>query len=341
MQEPERTVELPHAMRTDPDRNVVKRWFALIALVVAAGLWSWTEARGVEYERPVDMAPTAEDMGGGYEVPPVQRTLPRAAWWNIVDVAVLVTALGLSAWLGLVRRSRYGVVALTIGCLIYFGFHRQGCVCPIGAIQNVAVALTDSSYALPVVVIVFFFLPLGLAFFVGRVYCGGVCPLGAIQELVVLRPVQVPRRLDGILGWFKYVYLALAIWFAVQPAVDRDFVICRFDPFVGLFRRSGPGWMLMMGGGMLILGIFIGRPYCRYLCPYGALLAMAAKFSWTGVTITPDKELDCGLCTESCPYGSIEKMRAVRSSCLSCARCYVSCPRERLDEESDLLQLGG
>ena len=74
--------------------------------------------------------------------------------------------------------------------------------------------------------------------------------------------------------------------------------------------------------------MFIGRPYCRYLCPYGALLAILSRFSWHGVTITPDEELDCGLCIDACPFGSIEKMRAVRSSCLFCARCYPACPRE-------------
>ena len=49
----------------------------------------------------------------------------------------------------------------------------------------------------------------------------------------------MPRRLDKALGWLKWVYLGLA-YFAVLPAVDRDFVICRFDPFVGLFRFTGP-----------------------------------------------------------------------------------------------------
>ena len=142
-------------------------------------------------------------------------------------------------WLTLYRRSRKGVLALTIACLAYFGFYREGCICPIGSIQNVTVALTDPNYAIPIVVTAIFFLPLLVAVFFGRAFCGGVCPLGAIQELVVLRPVQVPHRLDQVLGLLKYVYLAIAIWFAVQPAPGRDFLICRFDPFVGFFRQDG------------------------------------------------------------------------------------------------------
>ena len=162
-------------------------------------------------------------------------------------------------------------------------------------------SLTDPHYSIPIVVTAIFFLPLVVALFFGRAFCGGVCALGAIQELVVLKPIQVPRRLDQALGLLKYVYLGLAIWFAVQPAVARDFLICRFDPFVGFFRRTGFPHMLMIGGGFLLVGMFVGRPYCRYLCPYGGLLAWCSRLARRGVTITPNKELDCGLCTGCLP----------------------------------------
>jgi polyferredoxin len=218
------------------------------------------------------------------------------------------------------------LVALAIGSVAYFGFYREGCICPIGSIQNVAVALTDPRYSIPMVVTATFFLPLVMAIFFGRAFCGGVCALGAMQELVLLKPVQVPRRLDRALGLLKYAYLGLVLFFALKPAAARDFVICRFDPFVGFFRRTGAPHMLLIGGAFLLAGMFIGRPYCRYLCPYGGLLAWCTRLAHRGVTITPDKELDCGLCTDACPYGAIEKMRAVRRNCLYCARCYAACP---------------
>jgi len=304
-------------------------WASLCLVVLTTAT---TDRILAEYQRPVDVAPQQEDIGGGYVTPSVQRPLPRALWWGMIDVTALVLGLSLAIWIVLRRRNRNWLVVLTIGCLLYFGFYRQGCVCPIGAIQNVAVALTDPDYAIPLVVIIFFFLPLVLALFFGRVFCGGVCPLGAIQDLVLLRPVQVPRRLDKVLGSLKYVYLIAALWFAVKPAADRDFIICRFDPFVGFFRLTGPGHILIIGGVLLLLGTFIGRIYCRWFCPYGALLAILSKWSWRGVSITPDKELDCGLCTEACPFGAIENMRAIRSSCLFCARCFDWCPRERVNK---------
>jgi len=285
-------------------------------------------AQAIQYERPVQAAPQAKDIGGGYVTPPTQKPRPRDYWLEVLDVVLLAVALGVSVWIVVGRRSRKGLVALSIGCLAYFGFYREGCVCPVGSIQNVVVSFTDPTYSIPIVVTAIFFLPLLVALFFGRAFCGGVCALGAIQELVLLKPIQVPRRLDQALGLLKYVYLGLAIWFAVQPAAARDFLICRFDPFVGFFRRTGFPHMLMIGGGFLLAGVFIGRPYCRYLCPYGGLLAWCSRLARRGVTVTPGKELECGLCTESCPYAAIEDRRAVRAKCLYCARCYAACPHE-------------
>jgi Fe-S-cluster-containing hydrogenase component 2 len=285
-------------------------------------------AQAVQYERPVEVAPQQEVIGGGYVTPGVQRPQPRSYWLEIADVFLLAGAMALAIWLVVRRRSRVLALTLSAASLAYFGFYREGCVCPIGSIQNVAAAIADPGYSIPIVVTAVFFLPLLVAVFFGRAFCGAVCPLGAIQEIVLLRPVQVPRRLDAALGLLKYAYLALAIVLAVQPAIARDFVICRFDPFVGFFRRDGFAHMMAIGSGFLLLGMFVGRPYCRYLCPYGGLLAWCSRLAPRGVTITPGRELDCGLCAKACPYGAIRHNRAVGKDCLYCARCYASCPCE-------------
>ncbi len=71
--------------------------------------------------------------------------------------------------------------------------------------------------------------------FSGRSFCASVCPLGAVQELVAVRPVQVPTWIDHALGLLAYVYLGAAVLFA---ATGTAWIICRYDPFVGLFRLS-------------------------------------------------------------------------------------------------------
>jgi NAD-dependent dihydropyrimidine dehydrogenase PreA subunit len=283
-------------------------------------------AQQLEYQRQVEVAPNDESIGEGYVTPEVQRPRPRAVAWQIADTVLLGLALGVAAWLALRRRHRAGLVTLTAVCVAYFGFYREGCICPIGSIQNVAVALVDPDYAVPYFVIATFMLPLVAALFFGRVFCSGVCALGAIQELMVLKPIDVPARLDRALGWLRWVYLGLAVTFAVLPVAYRDFVICRFDPFVGLFRFTGEAWLLMVGGLFLLAGIFVGRPYCRWLCPYGALLQIFSRYARRSFSITPDRELDCGLCNDACPYGAIEERRAVRTACFACGRCYRSCP---------------
>jgi polyferredoxin len=300
----------------------------MTAAILALLFVSLAPAQPLQYQRPVDTAPQEKSIGGGYKTPPVQKPLPRDRWLQVLDVALLGFATGASVWLVLKRRSRKGLAWLSLGSLAYFGFYRQGCICPIGSIQNVALALADPRYSIPMVATALFFIPLVVALFFGRAFCGAVCPLGAIQDVVVLKPIQTPRQLDRVLGLLKYVYLGLAIFFAVRPGLARDFLICRFDPFVGFFRRTGAPHMLLLGGAFLVLGMFVGRPYCRYLCPYGALLNWCTRLARRGVTITPDKELDCGLCTGSCPFGAIDKMRAVRKDCLYCARCFAACPRD-------------
>jgi polyferredoxin len=299
---------------------------AIVAVVCAAAFLVPVFAQQIDYSRPVEVAPTEESIGEGYQTPEVQRPLSRSVVRQIVDVGLFAAALAIAAWLAIGRRHRGALVALTVACVAYFGFYREGCICPIGSIQNVTVAIVDPSYAVPFFVIAIFVLPLIAALFFGRVFCAGVCPLGAIQELVVLKPIEVPARLDRTLAWGRWVYLAVAIVFAVLPAAHRDFVICRFDPFVGLFRFAGSAWLLAVGAAFLIAGIFIGRPYCRWLCPYGALLSVFSRYAWRSFSITPDRELDCGLCTGACPYGAIEHMRAQRTVCFACGRCYRSCP---------------
>lgn len=278
------------------------------------------------------------EFGGTYSFPVPTHPEPRSGIALGIDVAMLLFGLGLSAYFVLVRRSRSGAIALSLGAIAYFGFYRQGCTCPIGAIQNVTLSLVDPRYLISFGVLAFFFLPLVAAFLFGRVFCGGVCPLGALQDLVLLNPKAVSEPLDRWLRRLPFVYLAAAIWFAGWgiPVISttgrvlsgRRFLICEWDPFIGLFRVSGSFHMLAIGAGFIVAGMFYGRPYCRWLCPYGALLSLASRVSWKNVRVTPDKELDCGLCRGACPFGAIHDLRADRGQCVACARCYETCPRE-------------
>jgi polyferredoxin len=244
------------------------------------------------------------EFESGYEMP--EQALP-AAWgnaWEYIDVVVLLGALVLATHLALRVRLRKGIFALTVFSILYFGFWRRGCICPVGSLQNVVLALSDSGYALPLSALAFFVLPLGFTLFFGRTFCAAVCPLGAVQDIVVLKPQRIPRWLSHGLGMLAYVYLGLAVLFA---ATGAGFVICRFDPFVSFFRMSGHASRFFMGGVLLAGGVFIARPYCRFLCPYGVLLGWMSRFSKWHVTITPDECVKCRLCEDSCPFDAIRR----------------------------------
>lgn len=244
------------------------------------------------------------EFDSGHQLPVTTTPAPKALALEWLDAGLLVVALFVATWLVYRRRSRRGLIALSLASLAYFGFYRQGCVCAIGAIQNVALGTFDSSYAIPLTVLAFFLAPLVFALFAGRVFCSGVCPHGALQDLILIKPVKVPMWLEHSLGLIPFIFLGAGVVFA---ATGSAFIICRYDPFVPLFRLTGSVSMLTLGAAFVVAGLFIGRPYCRFLCPYGALLRLASLASQWRVRVTPDYCTQCRLCEHSCPYGAMRE----------------------------------
>jgi NosR/NirI family nitrous oxide reductase transcriptional regulator len=244
------------------------------------------------------------DFQSGYTRPDLLTPAPRAVAWEYLDIFVLVAALFLATYFAHKQRSRRNIFLLMVFSLAYFGFYRKGCVCSVGAVQNVSLAMFNPTYVIPISVIVFFVLPLVFTLFYGRTFCAAVCPLGAIQDAVVLKPAKIPEWLGSLLGVFPYIYLGLAVLFAATGAA---FIICQYDPFVGFFRFGADFNMVIFGASMLLLGTVVARPYCRYLCPYGVLLNWMSNLSRRHVKITPNECNNCRLCEESCPFGAIKK----------------------------------
>ena len=242
------------------------------------------------------------DFTSGYQYPEIIHGVPMEQLWNVVDIVLLVAMMMGVAWAAYRRRSRAMIYGTSIVSVLYFGFYRSGCVCSIGSIQNVTLALTDPSYHLPWYVLLLFLLPIMFTLLFGRVFCAGVCPLGALQELINVRNLRISKAVSSTLGIIPWIYLAFSLLYA---ATRSQFLICRFDPFVGIFRLGGDLGIIIFGIALLVMSVFVGRPFCQYLCPYGAVLSIFASLSWKKLGITDKTCINCGLCIRSCPVDAI------------------------------------
>ncbi|MHB1414699.1 MAG: 4Fe-4S binding protein [Chloroflexota bacterium] len=227
------------------------------------------------------------------------------------------------------QRLRKAVLLFSLG---YIGFYLGGCLCPVGAVQNLALAEVTASQK------VFFFVTLGVpvvaTLLFGRLYCGWVCPAGALQELVHLRRWErkVPPALDRWLKLGKYVtFVALiaAVRILGEPVFEG------LDPFKAAFNLGGETVPLV--GLALIVGVsvFVYRPWCRYLCPVAAVFAVASRFSL--LRLVPAANcVACKLCVKACASQSLKvegKGRCVtvdHMECLSCGSCQKACRKTAL-----------
>ncbi|MBQ9712764.1 MAG: 4Fe-4S binding protein [Bacteroidales bacterium] len=243
------------------------------------------------------------DFESGYQYPEYSYAVPNEMLWDIIDVSVLLILLGIVTWALFKKRTKGPILAVSIVSVGYFGFFRGGCVCSIGSIQNVALAFADPSYSLPIAVFLFFIIPIVFAFLFGRVFCAGVCPFGALQDLVNVKNYRLSRAVTEALSIIPWIYLAFALLYALTRT---RFIICKFDPFIGIFRMGGDIGVIGFGILLLLMSVFTGRPFCRFLCPYGAILGLFSRVSVFKAEITPKKCISCDLCHDSCPVDAIK-----------------------------------
>ena len=174
-------------------------------------------------------------------------------------------------------------------------------------------------------------------------FCGWLCPFGSLSEalhkighLTGLKRLQfsVPRAWHARLKWVKYgVFVGLLlVSFLSMPLAET---LAEVEPFkttflVGIWHRSWP--FALFAGGLLGLSIFTERPFCKYLCPLGAALAMPSTFRWFGLLRKPACN-SCSACAAGCGAHAIDRDgRIDQRECMLCLDCMVlytddhSCP---------------
>jgi polyferredoxin len=159
-----------------------------------------------------------------------------------------------------------------------------------------------------------------LAFLLGRIFCGSICPLGALQELAYLAPVPKAKpRVKAALYAVRFVVLALIVAAAILLSVSALAYLGVGDLFLLSFSL---GTLVMLT--LLILSLFFYRPFCRVICPFGALLAFAGMASLFKLRRNPSC-IECGKCEMACPADEA-KRDDLKGECYLCGRCTEVCP---------------
>ena len=190
--------------------------------------------------------------------------------------------------------------------------------------------------------LVLFTLILLLAFTLRRGFCSWVCPVGTLSEYAHLagrslfqRNLRMPKPLDITLRSIKYLLLSLFVVLICRMTAEdlRTFIHGPYNRIcdVKMYAMFAPPSVttLAVFSVIGILSLFFKNFWCRYLCPYGALLGLASIPSPTAVRRDPARCTGCGTCTAACPNGiHVHSSNTVRSpECTACYGCVTACPQ--------------
>jgi ferredoxin len=172
-------------------------------------------------------------------------------------------------------------------------------------------------------------------------FCSWICPVGMLAEFlsgagrkILGRNFRPWRWLDRSLQGLKYLLLAFFLWaiLGMSRAALQAFIQSPYNRVaeikMGLFFVDLGVVGILVMTALVVLSVLIQGFWCRYLCPYGALLGLCSWISPVRVERNPDRCIDCGLCDKACMSSLlVSKSLAVRSvECTGCVDCVAVCP---------------
>lgn len=219
--------------------------------------------------------------------------------------------------------------------------------CPIGSLQAV---LGEQGKWFSFYVVGFLML---VGAFLGRFVCGWLCPFGLVQDL--LHKIPFPKKRKRLPGdrYLKYLrYLVLAVLVVILPLTVLDIVgqgspwYCKYVcPSGTLFAgiplvlmneslQSSLGWLFDWKVGLLIvillLSVWSYRPFCRYLCPLGAVYGLFNPIAFYRYEVDGEKCTNCGACTRACGFELKPNAEPNSTECIRCGDCLRACPHGAL-----------
>lgn len=214
--------------------------------------------------------------------------------------------------------------------------------CPIGSLQGF---LSGFRFRFPYYV-------LGLLIFfgalLGRAVCGFLCPFGFLQELLFKIP-GIPKKnqwkYDKPLRYLKYVVLALLVVILPMCYVLTPFFckyLCPSGTISGLLLAARDGIVRSQLGGLFLWKLFVlvwilavclivSRPFCKYLCPLGAIYGFFNQVTLYRGHVDADKCIHCGKCAKVCQMCVDPSVNPNSMECIRCGECTKECPTQAIE----------
>jgi polyferredoxin len=184
---------------------------------------------------------------------------------------------------------------------------------------------------------------LAIAFLFRKAFCSWLCPIGTISEYLWRagkklfgRNFRMWRWLDIPLRGLKYLLLGFFVWAvsgmsaeSIAGFMRSDYGLIADVKMLNFFRFLGQTGAVVIG--VLVIGsLLIQNFWCRYLCPYGALLGLTSLFSPLRIRREPEACIDCAKCAKACPSAlPVDKLVSIKSAeCTSCLECVAVCPAQ-------------
>ena len=178
-----------------------------------------------------------------------------------------------------------------------------------------------------------------LALLFGPVICGWVCPFGTFQEWLGKLGKKlfgkryntfVPKKIDRVLRYLRYFVLA---WVSYMTIITGKLIFQDYDPYFTLFN-FWTGEVAITGyialALVIILSLFVERPFCKYACPYGAFQGIFNLVRIFGIRRNAPTCISCKACDKACPMNiEVSTSKVVRDhQCISCLECTseTACP---------------
>lgn len=220
-------------------------------------------------------------------------------------------------------------------------FHYIGPICGVTSIYQFLTSSTLWVVKIKSVLGIVIGLSLMLSVLFGPVICGFICPFGTLQDLgaKIGRKIFkdkyntfIPKRLNNKLKYLRYVTFILTIILTATSSIALLEMINPYHGFLGIFNRRISMVALAMFTLIMSLSLFIHRPWCRYLCPYGAYLGLFNKIKVFRILRKKSTCVGCKKCSKNCPVGiDVHDKEEVRDlNCISCLECVnrAVCPKK-------------